>query len=190
MAVVACVVSQIMICVVRVRGPLRLGVMERRQCGRSRRGAPCGLGLTDRRSPREDTSSLMKIRRLVALPALAIACAIGLGLLFFAAPPDAETVTAPATEPMKTSQPDTRRSAGRPRATASDTAIRPFRFRAEDSELAELRRRIVATRWPEKETVADQSQGVPLAIMQELAHYWATDYDWQKGEAKLNALPQ
>src|SRR5207249_12138803 len=54
----------------------------------------------------------------------------------------------------------------------------------------ELRRRIVATRWPEKETVADTSQGVPLAPLQDLARYWATDYDWRKCEAKLNALPQ
>jgi pimeloyl-ACP methyl ester carboxylesterase len=53
----------------------------------------------------------------------------------------------------------------------------------------ELRRRITATQWPEKETVADQSQGVPLATMQELARYWATDYDWRKVEAKLNTLP-
>ena len=70
------------------------------------------------------------------------------------------------------------------------TAIRPFSFHVSDEQLAELRRRIAATRWPEKETVTDQSQGVPLATMQELARYWATDYDWRKAEAKLNALPQ
>src|SRR3712207_1511264 len=69
-------------------------------------------------------------------------------------------------------------------------AIRPFKFKATDAQLAELRRRINATQWPEKETVNDLSQGVPLAIMQELARYWATDYDWRKVEAKLNALPQ
>ncbi len=56
--------------------------------------------------------------------------------------------------------------------------------------IEELRRRIAATRWPEKETVSDQSQGVPLATMQSLARYWATDYDWRKAEAKLNAFPQ
>ena len=89
-----------------------------------------------------------------------------------------------------TTQPNTRRSAVRPRATAGDTAIRPFLIHAEDTEIAELRRRIVATRWPEKETVTDQSQGVPLAMMRALARYWATDYDWRKGEARLNALPQ
>jgi hypothetical protein len=57
-------------------------------------------------------------------------------------------------------------------------------------KLDDLRRRILATQWPEKETVADTSQGVPLATMQQLARYWATDYDWRKAEAKLNALPQ
>lgn len=70
------------------------------------------------------------------------------------------------------------------------TAIRPFRVTVPDADLAELRRRIVATRWPDKETVADSSQGVPLATIRELARYWATDYDWRKAEAKLNALPQ
>ncbi len=69
-------------------------------------------------------------------------------------------------------------------------AIRPFRVGVRDEELADLRRRILATRWPEKETVADQSQGVPLAMTQELARYWATEYDWRKVEARLNALPQ
>jgi hypothetical protein len=70
------------------------------------------------------------------------------------------------------------------------TAIRPFRVNVPESELTELRRRINATRWPERETVTDNSQGVPLAPLQDLARYWATDYDWRKCEAKLNALPQ
>jgi pimeloyl-ACP methyl ester carboxylesterase len=70
------------------------------------------------------------------------------------------------------------------------TEIRPFRVNIPDEALDDLRRRIAATQWPEKETVADQSQGVPLAMIQELARYWATDYDWRKCEAKLNALPQ
>ena len=70
------------------------------------------------------------------------------------------------------------------------TAIRPFTFRADQAALAGLRQRIAATQWPEKETVPDQSQGVPLATMRELARYWATDYDWRKVEATLNALPQ
>jgi pimeloyl-ACP methyl ester carboxylesterase len=75
-------------------------------------------------------------------------------------------------------------------AKATAPAIRPFRFKASDDELAELRRRIQATRWPEKETVADTSQGVPLAPLQDLARYWATDYDWRTCEAKLDAVPQ
>jgi hypothetical protein len=69
-------------------------------------------------------------------------------------------------------------------------AIRPFNAKFSETELAEMRRRINATRWPERETVADESQGVKLATMQEVARYWATDYDWRKCEAKLNALPQ
>jgi pimeloyl-ACP methyl ester carboxylesterase len=76
--------------------------------------------------------------------------------------------------------------------TAADapTAIRPFSFQVSDAELAELRRRIAVTRWPEKETVRDQSQGVPLATMRELARYWGTEYDWRRAEAKLKAIPQ
>ena len=73
---------------------------------------------------------------------------------------------------------------------ADRNAIRPFRVIFADTELAELRRRINATRWPERETVADASQGVQLATTQALARYWAKDYDWRKCEAKLNALPQ
>jgi pimeloyl-ACP methyl ester carboxylesterase len=68
--------------------------------------------------------------------------------------------------------------------------IRPFHFEVQQEELDDLRRRVAATRWPEKETVTDQSQGVPLALIQELARYWATDYDWRTCEAALNALPQ
>jgi pimeloyl-ACP methyl ester carboxylesterase len=70
------------------------------------------------------------------------------------------------------------------------TALRPFRVNVPEAELTELRRRINETRWPERETVTDDSQGVELATMQKLARYWATDYDWRKCEAKLNALPQ
>ena len=69
-------------------------------------------------------------------------------------------------------------------------AIRPFRVNVPQEELAELRRRINAARWPDRETVADESQGVQLATIQELARHWAADYDWRKCEAKLNALPQ
>jgi pimeloyl-ACP methyl ester carboxylesterase len=69
------------------------------------------------------------------------------------------------------------------------TAIRPFQVGFPDAELADLRRRINATRWPEKETVTDSSQGVQFATLQKLAHYWGTDYDWRKVEARLQALP-
>ena len=71
-----------------------------------------------------------------------------------------------------------------------DESIRPFRVSFSDAALADLRQRIKATRFPEKETVNDQSQGVPLATIRDLANYWATDYDWRKVEARLNALPQ
>jgi pimeloyl-ACP methyl ester carboxylesterase len=76
------------------------------------------------------------------------------------------------------------------RSNSGDTSIRPFRIHATDEALADLRRRITATKWPQRETVTDASQGVQLATMQELAHYWATDYDWRKVEARLNTLPQ
>jgi pimeloyl-ACP methyl ester carboxylesterase len=73
----------------------------------------------------------------------------------------------------------------------SDQAeVRPFRIDVPEEELADLRRRVLATRWPDRETVTDQSQGVPLAKLQELVRYWGTDYDWRKAEAQLNALPQ
>jgi pimeloyl-ACP methyl ester carboxylesterase len=75
-------------------------------------------------------------------------------------------------------------------ATARDTSIRPFQFHATDEQLADLRRRVVATKWPSRELVGDATQGVQLATMQKLAQHWATDYDWRKAEAKLNALPQ
>ena len=72
----------------------------------------------------------------------------------------------------------------------STVEIRPFHVDVPEEELTDLRRRIAAMRWPEKETVADQSQGVPLAMTQDLARYWATEYDWSKCEKELNALSQ
>jgi len=69
-------------------------------------------------------------------------------------------------------------------------AIRPFRVKVPNDALVDLRRRIAATRWPDKETVDDQSQGASLAKLQELVHYWGTGYDWRKVEAKLNSYPQ
>jgi pimeloyl-ACP methyl ester carboxylesterase len=75
-------------------------------------------------------------------------------------------------------------------ATNDMNAIRPFQVDVPEAELTELRRRINATKWPERETVTDASQGVQLATTQKLARYWETDYDWRKCEARLNALPQ
>ena len=79
---------------------------------------------------------------------------------------------------------------GQSTAAPEGIAIRPFRINVADGDLIDLRRRIVATRWPERETVADRSQGVQLATMLKLAHDWATDYNWRKVETRLNALPQ
>jgi pimeloyl-ACP methyl ester carboxylesterase len=76
------------------------------------------------------------------------------------------------------------------RTTTENTSIRPFRVSISDEAVADLRRRLQATRWPTKELVKDRSQGVQLATLKELARYWATEYDWRKAEAKLNALPQ
>ncbi len=75
-------------------------------------------------------------------------------------------------------------------AAAGDKSIRPFRINVPEAALVDLRRRVLATRWPDKETVADFSQGVPLAKFQQLVRYWGTGYDWRKAEKKLNALPQ
>ena len=90
----------------------------------------------------------------------------------------AQSPSATSPSPAKTSAP------------AEDKAIRPFHFKAPDAALVDLKRRIAATRWPEKETVTDASQGVQLATMKKLADYWAKDYDWRKTEAKLNSYPQ
>src|ERR671936_2705757 len=74
--------------------------------------------------------------------------------------------------------------------TITEPTNRSFQIQVPEEDLVDLRRRIAATRWPEKETIADQSQGVQLATIQALARYWGTEYDWRKVEAKLNALPQ
>ena len=118
-------------------------------------------------------SASRRARRIVLITS---AAAGAFGLVLLAAPCDAQTVTPKGTT-----------------VTQSETttaAIRPFRVNVPDEALVDLRRRIVATRWPERETVVDESQGVPLAMIQDLARYWATDYDWRTCEAKLNALPQ
>ena len=76
------------------------------------------------------------------------------------------------------------------RAIPGDESIRPFQVNVPDSALADLRRRSAATRWPDRETVGDQTQGVPLARIRPLVEYWGTGYDWRKAGARLNALPQ
>src|SRR5688572_33352762 len=77
-----------------------------------------------------------------------------------------------------------------PVAAADDTSIRPFTAHIPQADLDDLRRRLAATRWPSRELVGDRSQGVQLATLKELVRYWATDYDWRKAEARLNAFPQ
>jgi hypothetical protein len=77
-----------------------------------------------------------------------------------------------------------------PQDTVTQTDIRPFHIDVPEEDLVDLRRRIAATRWPSRELVADRSQGVQLAAMQQLARYWTTEYDWRRCEARLNALPQ
>jgi pimeloyl-ACP methyl ester carboxylesterase len=115
-----------------------------------------------------------------ALSCLTSAAKPGLGFVLltasiYAEPHEELTMTQIATAPV---------------TVAHESALRPFRVNVQDKALTDLRRRIQETQWPEKETVTDQSQGVPLTTMRELARYWATDYDWRKAEAKLNALPQ
>jgi pimeloyl-ACP methyl ester carboxylesterase len=85
-------------------------------------------------------------------------------------------------------QPDTPRRHSVPQAATAE--IRPFHVAFPEEQLADLRRRIASTQWPERETVSDATQGVQLATIQRLARYWATDYDWRKVEARLNAVPQ
>jgi pimeloyl-ACP methyl ester carboxylesterase len=77
-----------------------------------------------------------------------------------------------------------------PQVSAEDTGIRPFRVSIPQAALEDVRMRLRATRWPDRETVTDQSQGAQLAQLRDLVRYWSTDYDWRKGEARLNAFPQ
>ena len=127
-----------------------------------------------------------------SLTASAAASPFGLLLLFLivlvaAMVSLAMPATALAQQAARTGGPSQEPSGGR---AAENNPIRPYHINIPEAALVDLRRRIAATRWPEKETVADASQGVPLATMRELARYWATEYDWRKVEAKLNALPQ
>jgi hypothetical protein len=118
---------------------------------------------------------------------LVTACAVWLGLL--SALGHAQTETSRTIQQEHTMPPSDAPQRSRGQAADKD-AMRPFHVSIPEEALVDLRRRIAASRWPDKETVADQSQGVQLATIRELARYWATDYEWRKGEAKLNALPQ
>ena len=111
------------------------------------------------------------------------AAALSVSLFVFAFPNYGETMTTSDTDAVLVAAAPAKRQA------AQDPSIRPFTYHAPQAELDELRRRIVAARLPEKEPVADHSQGVKLATVQKLARYWATEYDWRKVEARLNALP-
>ena len=108
-------------------------------------------------------------------------------VLFTATASLGPTATTIAQQSAQTGAPS--RNAAVARAAGAD-AIRPFRVNVPEAELADLRRRLAATRWPDRETVADRSQGAQLVVLQALVQYWGKDYDWRKAEAKLNALPQ
>ena len=103
--------------------------------------------------------------------------------------PENTLSTTPATADSAATQTFIIGAGGTAEPLAPGDAIRPFRFRASDEALADLRRRVAATVFPERETVNDASQGVQLATMEKLARYWATDYDWRRCEARLDALP-
>ena len=121
----------------------------------------------------------MKVENLQLASSVA---ALSVGLFVFASPDTAQATT--------TSDPGAVVVAAATRHTAEDRSIRPFTVQVPQAELDDLRRRIAATRWPDRETVTDRSQGVQLEKLQELVRYWSTDYDWRKVEAKLNALSQ
>jgi pimeloyl-ACP methyl ester carboxylesterase len=114
----------------------------------------------------------------------ATAAALAFGLCVISSPNYGLTTIVSDPESLIVTQAST------PRAAAEDPSIRPFKVQVPQAALDDLRRRIAATRWPDKETVGDQSQGAQLAKLQNLVQYWGGGYDWRKVEAKLNALPQ
>jgi pimeloyl-ACP methyl ester carboxylesterase len=118
------------------------------------------------------------------------AAAGALGLLLLASPGGAQNAVAAGSAPAAPQVVYTGPISATSGPAAGSTAIRPFRISIPDEALADMRRRIAATQWPDRETVADHSQGVPLEMIRELARHWATDYDWRKTEVRLNALPQ
>ena len=133
------------------------------------------IALTETTTPLENSRRTRVIATVAAL-----AC----GFFAYSTPTRAQTTTIADTESFAVAQ------ASSTQRAAEDRSIRPFKVQMPQAALDDLRRRINATRWPDKETVADRSQGTQLAKLQELVRYWGTDYDWRKAEAKLNALPQ
>ncbi|OWJ68053.1 epoxide hydrolase family protein [Inquilinus limosus] len=119
-------------------------------------------------------------RRILAASAL-------IGSLSLALPVLARAETA---GPLMVAQAGNAMASAAAQRPADDVSIRPFRFHASDQALADLKARILATKWPSRELVNDGTQGVQLEVMQTLARYWAADYDWRKFETRLNALPQ
>jgi len=127
---------------------------------------------------------VLSLRRMMQSAVSTIAGAFGIAML--ATPCYAVAGTTGSTNTLSSSS----SRLTPPPSVSEDAAVRPFRVNVPQAALDDLRRRIVATRWPDKETVDDQSQGAPLAKMQELIQYWGSGYEWRKAEAKLNALPQ
>src|ERR1041385_5771920 len=120
---------------------------------------------------------------------LVLVAAATLGLLLFSNSNHAQTMTAPTSgvTDTKTSVHNTTSTKSRETET---TEIRPFTVHIPEAQVADLKRRLQMTRWPNKELVADRSQGVQLATLKELVRYWTTEYDWRKAEARLNSYPQ
>ena len=143
-----------------------------------------GTARTDRAlcSPRRASATAAASMPTPGSLLAASAAAVAFGFVGFCSPNHAQTLRISDTESSVIAQETTRRAA------AEDQAIRPFKVQIPQAALDDLRRRIAATRWPDKET--DQSQGVPLDRLRELVRYWGHGYDWRKAEAKLNALPQ
>ncbi len=111
-------------------------------------------------------------------------------LVLLAVPGYAQTVGVSANSSFRTEKTMATQLAATPPLAAENDSVRPFRVNIPEADLVDLRRRIAAMRWPTKELVEDRSQGVQLATLRALARYWATDYDWRKAEARLNAYPQ
>ncbi len=129
------------------------------------------------------TSSSLALTRRRLLVSPAATAVFGVALL--CCPSNEKLASAADVQAPSTSAPPAKSV-----AAAEDTSIRPFHVNIPEEALTNLRQRIAATKWPERETVSDATQGVQLATMQKLANYWATDYDWRKVEARLNSLPQ